>query len=87
MPDLTPPQRLAALRRFAKRRTGMGVIVATLGPLTDVEREKFKRMKGIVELQAEANKSKPKPPPTWPSRWIRSGTRYGAARGCQVGSW
>ena len=60
MPDLTPDQRLAALRRFAQRRTGMGVIKATLGPLTDVEREAFKRMQGIVELQAGANKAQPK---------------------------
>jgi hypothetical protein len=58
MPDPTPQQRLAALRRFAQRRTGMGVIVATLGPLSDAERQFHKQQQGIVELQAGEHKAR-----------------------------
>ena len=60
MPSLSPAQRQAALRRFAQRRTTIGVIVATLGDLSDAERTYFKRQQGIVELQAGVNKAKPK---------------------------
>ena len=59
MPSLSPAQRQAALRRFAKRRTAMSVIVATLGDLSDAERTYFRKQQGIVELQAGVNKAKP----------------------------
>ena len=60
MPKPSAQQRQAALRRFAKRRTPMSVIIATLGNLSDAERLYFKRQQGIVELQAGVNNAKTK---------------------------
>jgi hypothetical protein len=51
--------RLAALRQFAARRTAISVVTATLGTLTDAEREYFRRQLGLMELKAGVRTGKP----------------------------